>query len=211
MIPWEIHAIQVTNCNCDYGCPCQFNALPTYGTCEAAEGIKINKGFYGDVPLDGLTVAMIAKWPGPIHEGNGARQIIIDEQANTEQREGLEKILTGQDTEEMATICWVINEMTSTRHPTLFKRVLVEADVDSRTGRVMVEDVFELKVEPIKNPVSGEPHRVRIDIPNGFEFTMAEMASGTTTTQGIINLPNNNQSYSHLTELHWNNSGIIRS
>ena len=55
MIPWEIHAIQVTNCNCDYGGPCQFNALPTYGTCEAAEGIKINKGFYGDVPLDGLT------------------------------------------------------------------------------------------------------------------------------------------------------------
>ena len=154
---------------------------------------------------------MIAKWPGPIHEGNGARQIIIDEQANAEQREGLEKILTGQDTEEMATICWVINEMTSTRHPTLFKRVLVEADIDSRTGRVMVEDVFELKVEPIKNPVSGEPHRVRIDIPNGFEFTMAEMASGTTITQGIINLPNNNQSYSHLTELHWNNSALIRS
>ena len=76
---------------------------------------------------------------------------------------------------------------------------------------VMVEDVFDLKVEPIKNPVSGEPHRVRIDIPNGFEFTMAEMASGTTKTQGIINLPNNNQSYSHLTELHWNNAGLIRS
>ena len=74
-----------------------------------------------------------------------------------------------------------------------------------------VEDVFELKVEPIKNPVSGEPHRVRIDIPNGFEFTLAEMASGTTKTQGIVNLPNNNQSYSHLTELHWNNSGLIRS
>ena len=143
MIPSEIHAIQVTNCNCDYGCPCQFNALPTYGTCEAAEGIKINKGFYGDVSLDGLTVVIIAKWSGPIHEGNGARQIIIDEQANAEQREGHEKNLTGQDTEEMATIFWVINEITSTRHQTLFKWVLVEADVDSRTGMVMVEDVFD--------------------------------------------------------------------
>ena len=75
----------------------------------------------------------------------------------------------------------------------------------------MVEDVFELKVEPIKNPVSGEPFRVRIDIPNCFEFTMAEMASGTTKTKGIINLPNKNQSYFHLTELHWNNSDLIRS
>ena len=56
----------------------------------------------------------------------------------------------------------------------------------------MFEDVFELKVEPIKNSISGEPHRVRIDIPNGFEFTLAEMAGGTTKTEGIIHLLNNN-------------------
>ena len=41
MTPWEIHAIEVSNCNCAYGCPCQFNALPTTGTCEAAVGYKI--------------------------------------------------------------------------------------------------------------------------------------------------------------------------
>ncbi len=79
MTPWEIHAVVVANCNCAYGCPCQFNALPTYGTCEAADGIQIEKGFYGSVTLDGLNAGMLAKWPGPIHEGNGERLIVIDD------------------------------------------------------------------------------------------------------------------------------------
>ena len=91
MTPWEIHAVEVMNCNCAYGCPCQFNALPTYGTCEAAVGFQIEKGFYGDVSLDGLTAGMMAKWPGPIHEGNGERLLIIDDQASSEQRDALEK------------------------------------------------------------------------------------------------------------------------
>ena len=140
----------------------------------------------------------------------GERQIIIDDKATAEQKDALEKILSGEDTEDMATIAWVINAMTSTHHETLYKSISFEANIENRTGKVMVDDVFELNVEPIKNPVSGEPHRVRIDIPRGFEFTIAEMASGTVKTQGTIDLPNNNGTHSHMCELHWNNSGIIR-
>ena len=210
MTPWEIHAIEVQNCNCSYGCPCQFTALPTTGSCEAAVGFKIQKGNYGGVSLDGLSAGMTAKWPGPIHEGNGERQIIIDDKATVEQKDALEKILSGEDTEDMATIAWVINAMTSTHHETLYKSISFEANIENRTGKVMVDDVFEMNVEPIKNPVSGQPHRARIDIPSGFEYTMAEMASGTVKTQGTIDLPNNNGTHSHMCELHWNNSGIIR-
>ena len=211
MIPWEIHATVVANCNCAYGCPCQFDALPTYGTCEAADGFKIEKGFYGDVSLDGLNAGMLAKWPGPIHEGNGERLIIIDDRATAEQRNALEKIISGKDTEELATIFWVVNAMTSIRHETLYLPVTVEADMDARTGRVVVDGVFDLNVEPIMNPVTGAEHRARIEIPDGFEFTIAEMASGSLKTQSVIELPNNNGTHSHLTELHLNNSGIIHS
>ena len=211
MTPWEIHAVEVGNCNCAYGCPCQFNALPTYGTCEAAVGIQIEKGFFGDVSLDGLKAGFTAKWPGPIHEGNGELQIIIDEQASSEQREALEKILSGEDTEDMATICWVINAMTTTHHETLFKPVTIEADVEGRKGRVVVDGVFELNVEPIKNPVTVDEHRARIDIPHGFEYSIAEMASGTTKSQGVVDLPNNNGPHSQMCDLHWTTAGIIRS
>ena len=131
----DIHAIHVANCNCAYGCHYQFNALLTV----ASRSHRVNqnrKRFYGDILLDGLTAGMIVKWPGLIHEGNGERQIIIDDRSSQAQREALEKILKGQDTEKMATICWVINEMTTIHHETLFKRVLVEANIDSRKGRV---------------------------------------------------------------------------
>ena len=211
MTPWEIHAVLVANCNCAYGCPCQFDALPTYGTCEAADGFQVEKGFYGEVSLDGLSAGMLAKWPGPIHEGDGERLIIIDDQATAEQRNALEKIITGEDTEELATIFWVVNAMTTIRLETLYLPVTIEADIEARRGRVVVDGVFELNVEPIKNPVTGAEHRARIEIPDGFEFTIAEMASGNVKTQSGIELPNNNDTHSHLAELHLNNSGIIRS
>ena len=211
MTPWEIHAVLVANCNCAYGCPCQFDALPTYGTCEAADGFQVEKGFYGEVSLDGLSAGMLAKWPGPIHEGDGERLIIIDDQATAEQRNALEKIITGEDTEELATIFWVVNAMTTIRLETLYLPVTIEADIEARRGRVVVDGVFELNVEPIMNPVTGAEHRARIEIPDGFEFTTAEMASGRVKTQSGIELPNNNGTHSHLAELHLNNSGIIRS
>ena len=211
MTPWEIHAVVVANCNCAYGCPCQFDALPTYGTCEAADGFQVEKGFYGEVSLDGLSAGMLAKWPGPIHEGDGERLIIIDDQATADQRNALEKIISGEDTEELATIFWVVNAMTTIRLETLYLPVTIEADIEARRGRVVVDGVFELNVEPIKNPVTGAEHRARIEIPDGFEFTTAEMASGRVKTQSGIELPNNNGTHSHLAELHLNNLGIIRS
>ena len=210
MTPWEIHAVLVANCNCAYGCPCQFDALPTYGTCEAADGFWIEKGFYGEVSLNELSAGMLAKWPGPIHEGNGERLIIIDDQACLEQRNALEKIITGEDTEDLATIFWVINAMTSIRHETLYLPIKIEADIELRKGHVVVDGVFELNVEPIKNAVTGAEHRARIEIPDGFEFIIAEMASGTASTHSSFKLPNNNGTHAHLAELHLNNSGIIR-
>jgi len=38
MIEWSIEGPHFANCNCDYGCPCQFMALPTDGTCKAVAG-----------------------------------------------------------------------------------------------------------------------------------------------------------------------------
>ena len=95
---------------------------------------------------------MLAKWPWPIHEGKGERLIIIDDQATAEQRNALEKIITGEDIEELATIFWVVNTMTTIRHETLYLPVTIEADIETRRGRVVVDGFFEINVEPIKNP-----------------------------------------------------------
>ena len=53
-VEWTVQATEFANCNCAYGCGCQFNALPDKGFCEAVAGYQINQGHFGDVRLDGL-------------------------------------------------------------------------------------------------------------------------------------------------------------
>ncbi len=67
-------------------------------------GFEFDSGHYGDVDPGSTRSAMVAKWPGAIHEGNGTMQIIIDEGATPKQRDALQKIMTGGDTEDMATM-----------------------------------------------------------------------------------------------------------
>ena len=57
MTAWEIKGREFGNCNCDYGCPCQFNALPTYGHCRGLAVFDIETGFHGSTRLDGLRAA----------------------------------------------------------------------------------------------------------------------------------------------------------
>src|SRR4030095_8086564 len=50
--PWRIIGDETGTCNCAWGCPCQFNALPTYGRCEALVALRIREGYYGPTKLD---------------------------------------------------------------------------------------------------------------------------------------------------------------
>lgn len=209
MTPWEIDASELANCNCDFGCPCQFNSLPTHGSCEAAAGFIINKGFYGDLRLDGLKAAFTAKWPGAIHQGNGTMQRVIDPAASPAQRAALQSIFSGGDTEDMATVFWVFNKMSPNQLETLVKPIDAVIDIEARTGHVHVPGVFRLDAEPIRNPVSGAKARSRINLPHGFEFRQAEVASGTTTTEGAISLTENQASHAHFCRVYMNGKGVI--
>ena len=104
MTYWEFTGRELVNCTCEYGCPCQFNALPDKGHCYAVAGIQIDKGKHGETALDGLKIGAMFKWPGAIHEGNGEALAFVDERASEEQREALLKIMTGQDTDPFATM-----------------------------------------------------------------------------------------------------------
>ena len=54
MVDWYVEGVAFGNCNCDYGCPCQFERRPTHGHCRGFEVVRIDKGHFADVPLDGL-------------------------------------------------------------------------------------------------------------------------------------------------------------
>lgn len=209
MTPWEIQGTELINCNCSYGCPCQFNALPTHGFCEAMGAILISNGFYDVVRLDGVNIAVVFKWPGPIHEGKGKCQPVVDERASPEQRDAVLKIMSGQDTEPFATMFSVFASTLEQAYDPIFTTIDFDVDVDARRGRIHVEGVFDIVGEPIRNPVTGAEHRARIDLPLGFEYEIAEIGSGTSRSQGNIAL-NLNSTYAQFARLHMNNKGLIR-
>ncbi len=206
---WMIRGVEYSNCNCNYGCPCQFSAPTTHGHCEAVACGHIEEGYFNDVRLDGLNWAMTLYWPGEIAAGKGTQQAIIDERANDAQREALRKILHGESTKPGATVFFVYNSTMSKVLPTLFKPIEVKIDVEARQATLKVPGLIESKGVPIINPHSGQDHRARINLPNGFEYTVAEMASGTTKTTGEIKLDLNG-SYGQFNILHMNQDGVIR-
>jgi hypothetical protein len=209
MTAWEIQARELINCNCSYGCPCQFNALPNHGFCEAVGAFVIDSGHYGSTRLDGLKVAIAFKWPGPIHEGKGKAQVFVDSRADDAQRAGLLRIVSGQDTDPFATVFAVFATTLDTVHDPVFAPIEFEVDVDARRGTVRVQDMLHVDGQPIRNPVTGAEHRVRIDLPHGFEYELAEIGSGTSYSRGNVAIELKD-SYAQFARLHLNNHGVIR-
>ena len=151
---WSIELEHAMACNCNWGCPCSYESPPTYGTCEAALAYRIVKGSYGATSLDGLLWVTAAAWPGPLHERNGRAVVFLDESADTAQHQALEKIATGK-------VGGPIGIFMST----------VTAGIEIRTARITLRSAGEnsafevvdrvaVDFEPIRNPVTGEPHYV---------------------------------------------------
>ncbi len=169
---WSLEADFLQACNCDYGCPCEFSAPPTTGFCEGIGAWRITTGSYGEVKLDGLGVAFAAHWPKAIHEGNGTCGLIFDERATPPQRMALLQICSGQ-----------AGGMPFEILVTTFSKILdpqyaaFKFNFNGRNSSVQVGNIMNLAVEPIKNPVTGEPESVRIEHSTGFIFKDAECVS----------------------------------
>ena len=169
---WSIEADYLQACNCDYGCPCEFEAPPTKGFCQGLGAWQIKRGNYGDVSLNGLGLAFAIYTPEAMHKGNGTSIILYDEKASPQQRDALQKIATGHDG---GMPFEVLKAIITTWLPPQF--VPFQFNLNGRNSSVKAGDALTIAVEPIKNPVSGEPESVRIVHGTGFIFQDAEAVS----------------------------------
>ena len=112
---WHLSGDYFENCNCDVVCPCLISpnapmtSQPTAGACEVAFGFHIDRGRYDATPLDGLNVALIARTPGPMADGNWSVALYLDERANEQQSQALQAIFTGADGGPMASLAPLIS------------------------------------------------------------------------------------------------------
>jgi hypothetical protein len=210
MIDWRIRGPAFSNCSCEYACPCQFGmARPSHGFCLGITSGRIDEGHFGATRLDGLCFALLFSWPGPIHEGNGTSQAVIDERADAPQRDALLRILRGDETEPGATHFYVFHSTMSRVLDPIQAPIEFECDIEARRGRLSIPGVAEVRGEPIVEPVNGNEHRVRIDLPHGFEYRIAEIgrASSRATAGICFEL---DHTYGQFNELHLTGRGVVR-
>ena len=211
MAYWEFKGRELVNCTCEYGCNCQFNALPDKGHCHAVAAIQIDEGKHGDTRLDGLKITALFKWPGPVHEGHGEALAFVDERADPAQREALLKIMTGQDTDPFATVFAVFASTIETMHEPVVAPIDFEVDVEGRRGRLRIDGYVEMTGEPIRNKVTGAESRAQIRLPDGFEYEVAEIGSATSRTLGGPMEIEITDKYAQLANLHLSTHGVVRA
>jgi hypothetical protein len=173
-IEWLMKGRYIKNCNCIASCPCDTVGLPYPDKgCEGMAGMLIERGHFGGVALDGLSWVAVFRWPGPLHEGNGALQAFIDERATAEQRAALITILGGQ-----AGNAWFefIASTIATACEPQFVPIEFALDKNKRTARVMIPGALETISGPLILPNTGEAHRVTVRLPEGREFLEMEVA-----------------------------------
>ncbi|HUR40643.1 MAG TPA: DUF1326 domain-containing protein [Verrucomicrobiae bacterium] len=208
-VEWRWQGIQISNCNCNVGCPCQFNALPSHGNCRAYMFGQIDQGHFGKTKLDGLRFGGLFAWPGPIHLGNGEAMPVIDERADNDQRAAIEAVLMGKETEPGSLITQVFSTTLTKAHPTQFKKIDLKIDEKSGTASLSIPGVLEAAAQPIKNPITGATHRARVSLATGFEYEAAEFLSGTGKSQGPIKL-DFNATHAHIARMNWSTRGVVR-
>ena len=147
--------------------------------------MRISKGHFNNVKLDGLSFFVTVHFPGALHEGNGEAQPIIDERATAAQREALFNIMSGQNSAE-GTLFHIFSLIVTKMHDPIFAPVEFRFDKAGRAARLVIPGVLESEVEPIKNPVTGAPHRVQVVMPEGFEHIEGEIASADIRSTGAI-------------------------
>lgn len=175
---WMTKGTIVIACNCDYGCPCNSNAMPTHGHCEGGWTWRIEQGRYGDVALDGLCVGWYADWPGAIHQGNGVGMYLIDERADEQQRAALVSLLEGGAGGPWGIFRKTVTELDGPRY------VRYEVDVDTQLPRVHAGDALTIELEHIRNPVTKETVHPRMVLPEGLVVKEAALVATTRFTLG---------------------------
>lgn len=208
-IDWKWQGVQVSNCNCNVGCPCQFNALPSHGHCRAYMFGQIDTGHFGKTKLDGLRFGGLFAWPGPIHLGNGEAMPVIDERADKDQRAAIEAVLMGKETEPGSLITQVFSTTLTKAHPTQYKPITLAIDEKAGTASVSIPGLLEGSAEPIRNLMTGEAHRARVSLPKGFEYEAAEFLAGSGRSQGPITL-DFKSTHAHIAKMHWGTHGVVR-
>ena len=143
---WNIKGSFFENCNCELLCRAHihFSKLCDHERCIGHWAFHFDEGRYGETPLDGLNAFVLGDSPRVMAEGNWTQAIYIDERASGQQRDVVERILTGRAGGTWAKLAPLVGK----RMPTRFVRITYRRE--GKRWSMTVEGVAEAFAEPIR-------------------------------------------------------------
>ena len=201
---WNFEAEYIQSCNCDYGCPCNFNGYPTHGNCEALVAYRVTKGQFGTTKLDGATFAMALWWPKAIHEGNGTVRAYFDPKTTPEQQKALEEVLSGK---HGGGVFEIFPKTLTTVHPP--KRAKIDFHFSSYESWFTVEGAGEVRSAHIKNPVTGDAFSGEIVLPGGIGWKRAIVSAVTWWMRDEDLLARHANKNGHVATVKFTNDGCV--
>jgi hypothetical protein len=154
-------------CSCNIPCPCGFAQAPTNNHCEGVLAYHIREGKYGEVKLDGLNVVAVGTFDGNLwaKESLATMGFLLDQRANEEQREALQKVFSGQAGGWMAGFAELVGEVRGIESvPIEFK-----VDGDLVDWSADVPGKVKAKGEALTGPTTREGERVQVHNAPGAE------------------------------------------
>ena len=204
---WSISGEYFENCNCAVVCPCLFStqapltSTPTEGACEVAFAFHLDRGSFGEVTLDGLNVALIARTPGPMIEGNWAVALYLDEGADQRQRDALQAIFTGAAGGVMAGFAPLIGEVLGV------KAVPIAYRVEGKRRAVEIPAIMQLAVRPVPSAMGEDRELIASNAhpfaPEGVALAVGE--AGSTWADYGLRWDNSGKN-GHYAPIHWANA-----
>jgi hypothetical protein len=170
MTEWKLAGNIIIACHCDWGCPCNFNALPSRGHCEGGWVWAIAEGSIGAVSVGGLCIALYADWPAAIHDGGGRAVCYIDDRADDAQRDALDTLLRGT----LGGPWGIFSNTYELSEPESAHFDLDLADYDSR---LRIGNAVDLQLQKIRNPVTNAAVHPEAVLPEGLVVKNARLAA----------------------------------
>lgn len=161
---WEFEADYFTFCNCDFGCPCNFNARPTHGDCHGVGAWRIRKGHFDGTRLDGVVFVAAYFFPGLIEQGHGISRFYVDRRATAAQRKAIEAMCSGK---YGGGIFEIFANLSETVYPLLVTDV--ELDIEGPRATLRIPDIMEAECESLSYP-DGLVIKPYFTLPHGIEF-----------------------------------------
>lgn len=147
---WKLEGQYFEACNCDVACPCVFLSAPTTGECTVLIGWHIDKGTFGDIPLDGLNILRAIHTPGHMLETEWTGALYLDDTASVAQSDALKQIYTGQVGGSPSKLAaHIINDLGVRSLPIAFK-------AEGKKRSVSIPDVAEVEIAAIVGQGDGD-------------------------------------------------------